>query len=121
MGNLLLNPWLLVVLAGVACAMSVILLWESLKGSGLPGCSEGSGCDAVTRSRWAKWGNIPVAIPGVGLYLMIFVAALFTLPAFDSLHRVGWTILLPGALMAAGAALWFLGLQGLIIRRICPY
>jgi uncharacterized membrane protein len=90
-------------------------MWRSSAGSrSLPGCGVESSCAAVTRSRWAKWGPVPVTSLGMLLFVAIFTAALCSL-----FSATGWVVLECLAFAACGAAGWFLLLQALVIRRFC--
>jgi uncharacterized membrane protein len=90
------------------------------KGSTLPGCGGGSGCDAVTRSRWARFGPIPVAAVGAALYaLMILVAISISISASSEFLIVAWRLMVALAVVTAFAGLWFSAIQLFVLRRFC--
>jgi uncharacterized membrane protein len=94
--------------AAIALVSSVLLLWRGRK---LPGCASGSNCDDVTASRWASVGQVPVALPGAAVYAAMMICALFG--GRDALASL--------SVIAAGAAVWFLGIQIFVLRRVCLY
>jgi len=116
------SPWLLTTLPAAGAGLSLWMARRSAGGRGLPGCGAGSGCDAVTRSRWAKWLGVPVALPAGLLYLLVLaaVATVIAMPAAGSGHAAREALLGAAPLLAA-AALWFTGLQWLLLRRLCLY
>src|SRR6266567_9637214 len=104
-------PMLVSILALLASVLSGWMLRQSTGGRGLPGCGAGSGCDAVTRSRWSRWAHWPVAAPGTVLYVSIFAASLLAATARSpAFQRVACAVLLSIAPLAGGAAIWFIGL-----------
>src|SRR3984957_20050048 len=107
-------------LAGLGLALWMLRQSSGMRG--LPGCGAGSGCDAVTRSRWARWCGVPVAGPAALLYLVLlagFSYLSFSPPGqFRDMVR---TALFPAAPLLAAAAAWFIGLQAIGIRRFCFY
>jgi uncharacterized membrane protein len=106
----------------VAFASSGWIFRVSLGPGGLPGCSKGSGCDAATRGRWSKWGSVPVAAFGAAVYFLMALAALAELNSTPSwYHQAATSALLILAMMAIGAAIWFIALQVFVIRRLCLY
>jgi uncharacterized membrane protein len=109
-----LESWmnLAAALAGVACATSAYLLVKSYSSEALPGCGAGGGCNAVLSSRWAKIGKVPVAGLGMGLYLAMLAVLLAKLDGT-------WSTVLGAA--AVGGAIWFVGVQVVAIKRVCPY
>ena len=118
------QAWLRVAQLLVAAAMgvSLFLLWGSLTGDRLPGCGVESGCDAVMRSRWAYVLGLPVSLPAVLLYATTLVVLSLqqrtTSPLF---RRRAWQFLYFGAAAVLSAALWFIGLQLLVIHAICKF
>lgn len=106
----------------VAAGLSGWMFIGSLGSSGLPGCGAGSACDAVTKGRWGRWGRFPVAGMGVGLYVFFFAVELWQcgMPATSN-AQLRSALLQTLALLAAGAALWFIALQSIVIRRLCAY
>lgn len=101
----------LLALAGIS--LSVWLLY--LKASGsityLVGCGAESGCANVLGSRWSQWFSVPVAGLSLGLYGVLLV--LCFKPRREGFLFVGVCL--------GGGALWFVGLQALVIREFCPW
>lgn len=105
-------------------------IWRLGTGRGsLPGCGAGSGCNAVLRSRWSRWGPLPVVAPAAAIYGLAFASAaalsLAAVPPFAAPRRATAQLALPllcaTAAVGAGAAVWFIGLQVLVVRRFCWY
>src|SRR3984957_16717651 len=107
-------------LAGLGLALWMLRQSSGMRG--LPGCGAGSGCDAVTRSRWARWCGVPVAGPAALLYLVLLAGFLFLRFSPPGQFRdMVRTALFPAAPLLAAAAAWFIGLPGLSLRRFFPY
>jgi len=109
-------------LAAAGLALS-LWMWRRSSGvRGLPGCGAGSGCDAVTHSRWSRWCGIPVAAPASLLYLALVGGFLFlnVSPPGRWRDMVGIATSAAAPLLAA-AAVWFIALQWLAVRRLCLY
>jgi uncharacterized membrane protein/protein-disulfide isomerase len=110
------------VLILVAAGISAYLLSVSLSGGSVAGCGPGSDCDAVLQSRWAYVLGVPVS----ALALVVDLALLLTTfscgtRAKPEQRARAWEILLPCAVLVLGAALWFTGLQAVVIKRFCPW
>jgi uncharacterized membrane protein len=105
-----------------ALVISTYLTWASLSGGGVAGCGPESGCDRVLSSQWSKWLGLPVSVGALGVYTAVF-AATFRLgskvPAVR--QQRAWEALVFAAVLLLGAALWFIGLQLIAIRALCPY
>jgi uncharacterized membrane protein/protein-disulfide isomerase len=109
--------------SGAAMTLSAWLLLKSSGTNSLPGCEAGSGCDAVTRSRWARLGPLPVAGIGMLVYTLLFSSLLAsrlnpssTLNSQILVHALSIT-----ALLAVGGAVWFMAVQLILLRRFCFY
>ena len=107
------------------CAACLLLaswmLFHSLTGVRLAGCGAGSACDSVTGGPWGYiFGGVPVSLPAAVAYLLLIICISFwgSDPSLDRLLRV-LLPLLGGCL--AGAALWFCGLQLLVLHAFCKY
>lgn len=108
--------------SATAAAISGWMFMGSRGAKGLPGCAAGSGCDVVTRGRWSRLGRVPVSGIGFAVYsAMLMVSLVQHLQLPRSLVSAAGAIDVPVALMVIGAAIWFVGLQLLVIRRLCPY
>ena len=98
-------------LSALAAILAAFLLIQSLRGAGIPGCGEGLGCNAVLSSRFSRLGPVPISALAVPIFLMMAIAAL----------RGSRQLLLALAIIASGAAIWFLSLQAFVIHRFCTY
>lgn len=116
--------WTVRGLALVALCMAGYLCWLSWQepdamigcGGGLPALD----CRHVLTSRWSYWLGMPVSVPAAAAYTAILAASLSIGPrASVRARRAGWIVLLLLAPMAAGAALWFLGLMLLVVKKGC--
>ncbi len=105
-----------------AMAVSAYLAWLSLTGGQAVGCGPDSGCDQVLHSRWAYWFGLPVSMLALALYSLILGAS-FRLagetPA--AVRQKTWAWLIPSAMVVVGSALWFVGLQALVVKAFCPF
>jgi uncharacterized membrane protein len=101
---------LLAALSALAAAFSGFLLVKSITGAGIPGCGAGSGCDTVLSSRFSRVGPIPVSALALPIFLMMAIFAIAP-------HR----ILISLAIIASGAALWFISIEAFVIHRFCTY
>ena len=115
-------------LAMAACSgtAAVLSLWMFIHGRGsrgLPGCGSGSACDAVARTRWARVGPVPVAALGLVTYAAVVALALLDASrSTRNQHHLAAAAILAGLTpILAGGALWFLLLQAVVVRRLCPY
>lgn len=88
----------------------------------MPGCGHDSGCQAVLGSRWSRWLGISVTIPATILYLCLITSALIQVFSRSGSARVvAGEMLLAAALCTGAAAIWFVLLQLLVLRRWCMY
>ncbi len=78
----------------------------------MPGCGGGSGCDAVLSSRFSRIGPIPVSALAIPIFLMMAILALR-----DQSHSLHLGL----AILAAGAAIWFISIQAFVIHRFCTW
>jgi uncharacterized membrane protein len=108
---------LIALLAAIALACSLLLLWHALMHRPLPGCGADSGCAGVTASRWAYLGPIPVSAPATVMYAAM--AGCAVLLQFRG-GTLAWPVLVALCTAAALTEVWFIALQ-LILRRICIY
>jgi len=108
-------------LAGLLMATYLSLV--SLSQRGVPlGCGAGSGCDEVFRSRWSAVAGVPVGIVAGSAYLGVLLgAALLRRGRGPSLQRLAWFGLAALAGGVAAAAVWFVGLQLIVLRAVCPW
>ncbi len=100
---------------GVALAISLYMAWTSLQGGAVAGCSgEGSGCHSVLSSKWGYVLGLPVSLTG----LPIYGSLLFFSFAASPRSRVLLNTL---SILVVGAALWFAGIQLLLLKAFCPW
>jgi uncharacterized membrane protein len=114
---------LLVPLALAGAGVAIYLLWLWVVHRGLPaGCGQGSGCAEVLNSRWSQVAGFPVSGLALVVYLGILIAADGLIRAKTaSRYRTAsnWSVFF--ATILAGAAIWFVGLQFLVIKALCPW
>jgi uncharacterized membrane protein len=109
-------------LAAIAAAIASYMLITSLQGGHVAGCGPASGCESVLASRWSSWMGLPVSAPALLLYVALFAATFRAAPRMSAAIRdKAWTFLTWAACLILAAAVWFLGLQVLVVRQLCPY
>lgn len=105
-----------------AAGVSAYLLSVSMSGGNAVGCGVGSSCDEVLHSRWAYVIGLPVSVFALlldgALLLTTFSCGAKSSP---QQRRKAWELLLPGALLLLGGALWFIAVQLVVLRKICPW
>lgn len=109
--------WAIVVLAGVAAALSLRLTILKLIGeiNSLSGCGAGSGCENVLGSKWSMvMAVIPVSVFSCLLYLAVLASL------WMGGVKVRWFRMLAGWLFL-GAAVWFTAVQLFVLDTICPH
>jgi uncharacterized membrane protein len=115
------RSWI-IALSSIALLVSAYLLWGSLRGEHLPGCGPESGCDEVLGSRWSSWLGVPVSLPALLTYLAVFGAlALHRQPGTDRMRQRLELVFVALGSAILGAAVWFVLLQLLVIRAVCPF
>jgi uncharacterized membrane protein len=103
-------------LAVLAAAISAYLLFVALASKGLPvGCGDDSGCAEVLTSRWSVIAGIPVSAPALIVYLTVFAVSL--LPSRPPTR----SLLMLIAIVLMYSAVWFVALQLIILKAICPW
>ncbi len=114
--------WAIRIIACLAVLMSLYLAFSNLTHRPLIGCGAGSACERVYSSGYARIFNIPVALLGAGFYSLIAFTTLFTgIGRRDGTRRRAWAALSVLAMMAGGAAVWFLFVQFAVLKGICPH
>lgn len=121
MTNLARNLALLItLLALVALGLAGYLSWVTWQQTSVAGCSGRAGldCNEVLASSWSKWLGIPVSLLAVVTYVGI-LALVWPVAA----GKRGWvaTALFTLTLGAAGAAVWFVGTQAILLNQFCIY
>lgn len=87
--------WVTMGLAVAGALLSAYLTIVALNQATPAFCTAGSGCDVVMQSRWSRLFGAPVALWGLGLYLMLALLALFATPRANS-WQTRWSFALVG-------------------------
>ncbi len=115
--------WTLIVLSWLAFGVASYLAFHSVTGTSVAGCGVGdaNGCDVVLSSSWSRWLGVPVAVLGLACYASL--ASLSVLLGLRSAAANRWitTAYVTLAIVAAGASLWFIGVQIVAIGNYCKY
>ncbi len=108
-----------IIWVALAFSLSLYLGWASWKGGGVAGCGPNSGCDQVLGSKWSYVGPIPVSF-GAILIDALWLLGLIKLASGhqQKLHR---QFFLFCAALVGSSAVWFVMLQLLVLKAICPY
>ncbi|HUF65416.1 MAG TPA: vitamin K epoxide reductase family protein [Gemmatimonadaceae bacterium] len=107
-------------LAGIFIALYLTLHRLGFFGGGGLVCTVGS-CDVVNASSWATFLGLPVAVWGLGYYLVTFTVGIVALQ-----ERFGDSMQLSRALVFLGAtgflfSAWLTYLELFVIRAICQW
>ena len=115
--------WGVRVLASIAVAISIYLAWHAISLQSVVGCSASAtvDCDMVLQSRWSKLAGVPVAFLGVACYTVLLLLTFVPQQGSSAVGRYASTVLVMITLVAAGAGLWFDGLQLFSLQKICIY
>jgi uncharacterized membrane protein len=115
--------WTVRLLAMIAIGVAAYLAWHAVSLQSVVGCSASANvdCDMVLQSRWSKWIGIPVVFIGLASYSLFLALTFLPTRPSSSGARVISTALVTIALVAAGAGLWFDGLQLLALQKVCVY
>src|SRR4051812_39697591 len=109
-------------LAAIAGAIASYMLVTSLEGSHVAGCGAAGGCESVLTSRWSYWMGLPVSAPALLLYVSLLAATFRAAPRVPAAKRENaWRFLSWAACLILAAAVWFVSLQLLVVRQLCPY
>jgi len=115
--------WILRVLAWLAFGTASYLAWHALTETSVAGCTMGAhvNCDAVLSSSWSKFLSVPVAFLGLACYATL--AALSVLLGLQNATANRWisTAFITLSMIAAGASIWFIGVQLVAIGSVCLY
>ncbi len=111
---------LVTLLAVIALGLSSYLAWSTWSSTPVLGCDSSGliACDHVLSSPWSKWLGLPVSLLGALVYVGILAASWLAAKHDSSL---AWNVLLTLSLMAAGSAMWFIGLQAVVVGSFCLY
>jgi uncharacterized membrane protein len=79
-------------------------------------------CQHVLTSRWSKWWGMPVALPAIPYYLGLLFALTFVGPLTPAaVRRKAWALVWLATFAAACAAVWFIALQLLVLKKFCLF
>lgn len=109
--------WIIGLIALIAAGMSLWLTVEKLTGriDSLAGCGAGSGCSNVLGSKWSVvFGIVPVSVFSCVLYLGVMVSFWMKGEIFPQFRKFAAWLLI-------WAAVWFILLQVVVMKTICPY
>jgi uncharacterized membrane protein/protein-disulfide isomerase len=113
--------WSMRIVALGALGTAIFLAWSTLVAGKVAGCGGGSvmDCNHVLQSKYSSVWGVPVSIPAALVYV-ILLGCLF---AVKGKHEGGpiWDLISLCILSAAAAALWFTGVQVLILGMLCWY
>jgi uncharacterized membrane protein len=111
---------LIAALAGVAVCLSGYLTWITWSDSSAAGCTAVGpiDCDHVLGSKWSKWLGLPISLFGTLTYAGIVAVSWHFARRSQGM---GLTGLLALSMLAAGSAMWFVGLQFFALQNICAY
>ncbi len=104
------------VLAALGVAVTAYLSWVAISGQSIALCTEGSGCDIVQNSRWARLLGLPMATWGLGLYALILLTA--WLPA-SPLKR--WRRLASLAMIGVAISLYLTAVGLWALDAVCAW
>ncbi len=113
--------WTLRILSANAVGLSIYLAWVAFTSGKVAGCGGGVfDCSPILRSKWSTLFGVPVSVPAIVLYATVL--GLLMVPS--TLNRIAdlrWLLISVAAFSAGLGALWFIGLQFLWLRHLCPY
>jgi uncharacterized membrane protein len=98
----------LIALAGLC--INGFLLTRTMGDAAVAGCGGGP-CDEVLSSRWSSLLGVPLPAIGILVYALLFMSFF---------RRLEW-LRLPLFGGIAGAAVWFIFVQAVILRKFCPW
>ena len=82
--------WPVVILALIGIAITAYLSVVGLTSVALAGCASGSSCELVQQSQWSTLLGLPVALWGMGLYLMVAGIAFAGRPGAKRWQALWW-------------------------------
>lgn len=114
--------WFLCFLAAAAIAISSFLLFKSITGGSLPGCSASGtfDCDSVLATRWSHVLGVPVSVPAIAMYLAVLIALQMSIAQKATSRRNAWLVLITLSIAILAAAAWFIGVQ-VYLGSYCLY
>ena len=97
--------------------VSFFLLRASVLGGPVAGCGPSGGCGAVLKSQWSRVAGVPVSVFGAAAYGVLLFGALFIAAPTRGFRRLEISV----SVAVAAGALWFAGVQAVILRAFCPW
>ena len=113
----------LALLAWAAFGVAGYLAWHAVSATSVAGCGVGAsnGCDVVLSSSWSRWLGVPVAVLGLACYTALAsLSVLLWLRSEAAGHWIA-TAFVMLSIVAAGASLWFIGVQVFAIHDYCKF
>lgn len=109
--------WAVALLGATAFVLCMVMMYHSLTGSHLIGCSSGSSCDSVLGSAWSMlFGIVPVSALAGGLYLAVALCGLM----LKEMREFFWFLIVAACAVLVSSA-WFVYLMEFRLHAICPY
>lgn len=98
------------------------LSWFSLTGDMVAGCGPTSGCNQVLSSRWSSLMGIPVSLLAIPVYVGLIIGIIkLSFPKVIKTVRQPWNYIISLSFIVAGAGIWFLFVQLVLIESICYF
>jgi uncharacterized membrane protein len=108
--------WMSLILAGLGVADAIYLTWIKIQRETALFCVPGGGCDIVNTSPYSELAGIPIAVFGLGMYLVI-LAILLVDDRWAYGRQAVFGLALTGTLYSA----YLTYLELAVIHAVCPY
>ncbi len=108
--------WTSLLLAALGAADSIYLTWIKAQRETALFCAPGGGCDIVNASPYSELAGIPIAVFGLGLYLL-----LATLLLMENRWAYGRLAVFGLALTGTLYSAYLTYLELAVIHALCPY
>jgi uncharacterized membrane protein len=102
----------------LAAGLALFLALQSVGSLPLPGCGEKASCHQVLESRFSYLLGMPMAWLGFGTYCLLILTSGAWVRREATLAATLGSLL---AGVATGAALWFIGVQAVVLKQWCPW
>lgn len=100
-----------------AFVLCMIMMYHSLSGSHLIGCSSGSSCDTVLGSNWSMiLGIVPVSALAGGLYFAVALCGLM----LKEIKEFFWFLIFAACTIVVSSG-WFIYVMEFKLHAFCPY
>ena len=108
--------WPMMICAAAGVVVTSLLAWGLTETSGLPYCGADSGCDIVQSSAWSMFLGVPLALWGLGFYVLLVLLVI------DGRRRHRFTTLTP-FLVTVGffLSVYFAAVSAFVINAWCVY